>query len=64
MNRSKLLRHLRQAGCRLEREGASHSLWVNPKTGQMQPIPRHREIAARLAVSICRKLAVEPPTER
>ena len=25
-----LLRHLRRYGCYLKREGAAHSLWVNP----------------------------------
>jgi predicted RNA binding protein YcfA (HicA-like mRNA interferase family) len=64
MKRTKLLRHLRQNGCRLLREGGSHSLWMNPATGAIQPVPRHAEVAARLARVICLKLAVEPPAER
>jgi hypothetical protein len=35
MKRSELLRHLRRNGCTLKREGASHSLWTNPATGQI-----------------------------
>jgi hypothetical protein len=27
---------LRKAGCFLKREGASHSLWMNPKTGVVE----------------------------
>ncbi|MFN2501732.1 MAG: type II toxin-antitoxin system HicA family toxin [Pyrinomonadaceae bacterium] len=30
MKRRKLLRHLNQQGCRLLREGGSHSIWQNP----------------------------------
>ena len=44
MKRSELLRHLRRYGCTLKREGASHSLWQNPSTGQVEAIPRHLEV--------------------
>ncbi|HXB57003.1 MAG TPA: type II toxin-antitoxin system HicA family toxin [Vicinamibacteria bacterium] len=58
MKRGDLLRHLRQHGCYLKREGASHSLWCNPTTGQVEAIPRHTEIANNLAKKICRALSV------
>ena len=58
MNRGALLRHLRRHGCFLKREGASHSLWCNPATGAVEAIPRHTEIANRLAQKICRNLSV------
>ena len=45
MKRSSLLRHLRQHGRVLKREGASHSLWMNPATGAVEAVPRHTEIA-------------------
>jgi hypothetical protein len=32
MKRRELLAHLQQHGCRLLREGASHSIWFNPAT--------------------------------
>ncbi len=58
MKRESLLRHLRQHGCYLKREGASHSLWTNPATGAVEAVPRHTEISNQLARKICRKLAV------
>ncbi|MGI9558081.1 MAG: type II toxin-antitoxin system HicA family toxin [Thermodesulfobacteriota bacterium] len=59
MKRNSLTRHLRRHGCRLKREGASHSLWVNPRTGHVEAIPRHTEISNNLARKICRALSVE-----
>jgi len=58
MKRTSLLRHLRFCGCYLKREGGSHSLWCNPKTGQVEAIPRHAEIADILGRKICRGLSV------
>ena len=58
MKRSALLRHLRKNGCYLKREGASHSLWMNPSTGVVEAVPRHNEIPDRLAKKICRNLAI------
>lgn len=58
MKRHELLQHLRTNGCYLKREGRSHSLWTNPQTGQVEAIPRHVEIADKLAVKICRRLSV------
>ncbi|MCR4316189.1 MAG: addiction module toxin, HicA family [Planctomycetes bacterium] len=40
MKRFALLKHLRFHGCYLKREGSSHSLWTNPKTGATEAIPR------------------------
>ena len=58
MKRGDLLRHLRQHGCHLKREGRSHSLWTNPATGAVEAIPRHTEIPDVLARKICRGLFV------
>jgi len=58
MKRSELLRHLRRNGCTLKREGASHSLWANPATGQVEAVPRHAEIPNLLAKKICRGLSI------
>ena len=44
MKRTALLKHLRRNGCILKREGSSHSLWFNPKTGAVEAVPRHTEI--------------------
>ncbi len=56
MKRKELERQLRRAGCVLKREGASHSLWVNPRTGVMEAVPRHQEIKELLARKILRAL--------
>ncbi|MEB3227615.1 MAG: type II toxin-antitoxin system HicA family toxin [Synechocystis sp.] len=56
MKRKELERRLRQAGCYLKREGASHSLWINPKTEVVEAIPRHTEIKEFLAQKILKNL--------
>jgi len=58
MKREALLRHLRTHGCYLKREGGAHSLWSNPKTGQIEAVPRHVEIPNKLAKRICRGLSI------
>jgi mRNA interferase HicA len=58
MKRGALLRHLRLHGCYLKREGAAHSLWVNPATGSVEAIPRHTELPDVLARKICRGLGI------
>jgi len=58
MKRNALLKHLRKHGCTLKREGSSHSLWLNPNTGEVEAVPRHLEIPNRLAHKICRGLTV------
>lgn len=61
MKRQDLIRHLSGHGCELLREGRSHSIWVNPATGQQSTVPRHREINDYTARSICRQLGVPEP---
>ena len=61
MKRGSLLRHLRRHGCVLKREGAAHSLWLNPATGAVQAVPRHAELPNRLADRICRGLSIPQP---
>jgi hypothetical protein len=58
MKRGSLLKHLRKHGCCLKREGRSHSLWTNPRTGETEAVPRHSEVAERLARKICRGLSI------
>jgi predicted RNA binding protein YcfA (HicA-like mRNA interferase family) len=59
MKRRDLERKLRIAGCYLKREGGSHSLWMNPKNGVIEAIPRHKEIKEPLAKKILKKLGAE-----
>ena len=49
MKRKELEKKLRRNGCYLKREGSSHSLWINPRTGVVEAIPRHTEIKEFLA---------------
>lgn len=59
MKRRDLERRLRIAGCYLKREGASHALWINPRTGAIEAIPRHTEIKEPLAKKILKNLNAE-----
>lgn len=59
MNRKELERKLRIAGCYLKREGRSHSIWINPKNGRVETIPRHNEIKEPLAKKILKSLDAE-----
>jgi mRNA interferase HicA len=56
MKRKDLEKKLRIAGCYLKREGGSHSLWINPKSGVVETVPRHKEIKEPLAIKILRNL--------
>ena len=59
MKKTDLERRLRIAGCYLKRQGGSHSLWINPKTGAIETIPRHKEIKEPLAKKILKSLNAE-----
>ena len=56
MKRKDLEKKLRIAGCDLKREGGSHSLWINPKNGVIEAVPRHKEIKEPLANKILNNL--------
>jgi len=56
MKRHDVERRLRIAGCYMKREGAAHSLWINPKTGVIEAVPRHTEIKEPLAQKILKNL--------
>ena len=58
MKRGDLLRHLRLHGCVLRREGGAHSIWLNPRTGEQETVPRHTEVSNLLARAICRGLSI------
>jgi mRNA interferase HicA len=59
MKRRDLEKRLRLAGCILKREGASHSLWANPRTGVIEAVPRHQEIKEPLAIKILKALGAQ-----
>jgi mRNA interferase HicA len=59
MKRNDLLRKLRLAGSHLKREGSAHSLWINPKDGTIEAVPRHNEIKESLAKKILKNMNAE-----
>lgn len=61
MKRVDLIRHLETQGCRLLREGGSHSVYFNPEKRRVSTVPRHREVNDFLARKICRDLQVTEP---
>jgi mRNA interferase HicA len=61
LKRTELVRHLEAHGCRLLREGGSHSVFVNTKTRKVSTVPRHREINDFLAKKICKDLEIPAP---
>lgn len=61
MKRRQLLKHLADHGCVLRREGANHSIYRNPETGETAPVPRHTEVANNLARKISKDLGIPPP---
>jgi mRNA interferase HicA len=60
MKRRDLIRYLEAQGCKLLREGGSHSVYVNPEKSKVSTVPRHREIREALVRKICRDLEILP----
>jgi mRNA interferase HicA len=59
MKRRELEKRLRQIGCYLKREGGAHSLWINPRTGVVEAIPRHTEVKEPVARKILKELGAD-----
>jgi len=59
MKRSEFIRQLMHEGCTLYRHGSRHDIYVNPATGQKQPVPRHTEIDDALAKHIKKYLGLK-----
>ncbi|MCK4728634.1 MAG: type II toxin-antitoxin system HicA family toxin [Desulfobacterales bacterium] len=59
MKRKQFIRQLLQDGCVLLRPGSRHDIYLNPRTGQKQPVPRHNEIDNALAKHIRKYLGLE-----
>lgn len=58
MKRRAFVRQLERDGCVLLRHGSRHDIYINPKTGQRQPVPRHLEIENELAKHIRKYLGL------
>ena len=60
MKRTELIRQLLKQGCVFLRHGGRHDVYLNPATGQKQPVPRHAEIDDVLARHIKKYLGIKP----
>ncbi len=58
MKRKEFVRKLLKDGCVFSRPGANHDIYMNPTTGQKQPVPRHAEIDNSLAKHIRKYLGL------
>jgi len=58
MKRSELLKQIKKGGCIFLRPGSRHDIYINPNTGQKQPVPRHSEIDNALAKHIKKYLGI------
>jgi len=52
------LRQLLAGGCTLLRHGGRHDIYINPRSGQKQAVPRPREIDETLARHILKYLGL------
>jgi predicted RNA binding protein YcfA (HicA-like mRNA interferase family) len=41
------------------RQGGNHTLWQNPRSGKVAPVPRRREVKEGTVRAICRQLEIE-----
>jgi predicted RNA binding protein YcfA (HicA-like mRNA interferase family) len=61
VKRIDLIRHLEQHGCRLLREGGSHSVYMSVPSRKVSTVPRHRDVKEFLVRKICRDLEIPIP---
>ena len=59
MKRKNLLKHLRDEGCNLLREGRKHSVFFNSLRNRTSTVPRHQEVNDFLAKKICKDLGIK-----
>ena len=64
MKRRDLIKHLGKQGCIFIREGARHSIFLNPFIKRTSTVPRHNEVDNLLAKKICQDLGIAPPTKK
>jgi len=57
VKRTDLIWRIESFGCAFVRHGGKHDWYRNPRTGALQPVPRHREIKERLARHIIKILS-------
>jgi len=64
MKRVDFIKHMTKQGCVFIREGARHSVFLNPLTKRSSTIPRHSEINNFLVKKISDDLGILRPTKK
>jgi mRNA interferase HicA len=59
MKRNELIRQITESDCLLHRHGSKHDIYMNPATGQKQPVPGHNEIDDTLVKHIKKHLGIK-----
>jgi predicted RNA binding protein YcfA (HicA-like mRNA interferase family) len=57
MKRTDLLKLISAKGALLVRHGGNHDIYIQPRTGNTEPVPRHNEIKEFMAKKIIRNLS-------
>jgi predicted RNA binding protein YcfA (HicA-like mRNA interferase family) len=57
MKRVALIKKITASGAYLLRHGSNHDIYVQPKNGNTEPVPRHTEIGEGLARKIIKNLS-------
>jgi len=58
MKRNAFIKHLKANGCILVREGANHSLFINPDNRKKSTVGRHPELSNLMCKIICKQLEI------
>jgi len=57
MKRAEIIKQLAEKGAIFIRHGSNHDIYVQPKTGNTEPVPRHNEIKEFIARKILKNLS-------
>jgi predicted RNA binding protein YcfA (HicA-like mRNA interferase family) len=54
--------HLERNGCVFAREGARHTVYVNPINRRSAAVPRHPEVKKGVVKRVCKDLEIQAPS--
>ena len=57
MKRAELIKQLTEKGVVFVRHGSNHDIYLQPKSGNTEPVPRHNEIKEFMARKILKNLS-------
>ena len=58
MKRGEFLKHLRAHGCIMLREGANHTIYLNPGNQKQSTVGRHQELSNLLCKKVYKQLEI------